>query len=207
MEIVVVVVPLILHNKEDRNFGQRINTRGWLLLNIRAVQTDTSFLKITHVSRRRKQEDAPLRLVIYQGVATIISTTRKLFAIIIIPSHPDSRYIMLHACIFVGRRHRIAQAHVWYHPPELGFPTLPRIVVRFYHPLLSLSLFLSPSFPLCNEVSNEVFRGNKIATCFQFTKHKFRFICRDDLLRRIINIRGYVICCAILAGVYCCQRV
>lgn len=96
MEIVVVVVPLILHNKEDRNFGQRINTRGWLLLNIRAVQTDTSFLKITHVWRRRKQEDAPLRLVIYQGVATIISTTRKLFAIIIIPSHPDSRYIVLH---------------------------------------------------------------------------------------------------------------
>lgn len=96
MEIVVVVVPLILHNKEDRNFGQRINTRGWLLLYIRAVQTDTSFLKITHVWRRRKQEDAPLRLVIYQGVATIISTTRKLFAIIIIPSQPDSRYIVLH---------------------------------------------------------------------------------------------------------------
>ena len=52
----------------------------------------------------------------------------------------------------------------------------------------------------------QVFCGNKIATCFQFTKHKFRFICRNDLLRRIINIRVYVICFTILDDVLSATR-
>ena len=156
-------------------------------MNIRAIQTDTSFLKIT------RDGDPPLSRNLPTRRHHNFETTRKLFAIIIIskPS-PDSRYT----------------------PASLS--DADTLCYRRTFDIIHRSSELSNSSPYCctflsssslslsrNEVGNEVFCGNKIATCFQFTKHKFRFICRDDLLRRIINIRGYVICCAILAGVYC----